>query len=54
MLDVVMKHNIHVKKNVFYGLKEIPKVVDMLKMGHYQGKGVIVVSEKLAILEQSR
>lgn len=49
-----MKHDIHVKKNVFHGLNEIPKVVDMLKMGQYQGKGVIVINEELAMLEQSR
>ncbi|RLL94965.1 hypothetical protein CFD26_101989 [Aspergillus turcosus] len=45
MLDVVVKHNIQVKSSVFYGIQEIPKVVDMLRHGKYQGKGVVVIDK---------
>lgn len=45
MLDVVVKHNIKVSISVFHDIEEIPKVVDMLRQGKYQGKGVIVIDE---------
>ncbi len=45
-MDTVVKHNIKVKMNVFHGIREIPKVVEMLRKGQYQGKGVIVIDEK--------
>ncbi|KAJ5609969.1 hypothetical protein N7510_006688 [Penicillium lagena] len=45
MLDIVVKHNIKVNTNIFYGIEEIPKAVDMLRRGKYQGKGVIVIDE---------
>ena len=45
MMDTVVKHNIKVKINVFRGIKEIPKVVEMLRKGQYQGKAVIVIDE---------
>jgi propanol-preferring alcohol dehydrogenase len=52
MLDVVVKHDIKVKSNIFYGLQEIPKVVELLRQGRYQGKGVIVVDKKLLKSEE--
>jgi propanol-preferring alcohol dehydrogenase len=48
MLDTVVKHNIKVKSNVFHGIHEIPKVVELLRHGKYQGKGIIVIDEELA------
>jgi propanol-preferring alcohol dehydrogenase len=48
MLDVVVKNNIKVKSKVFYGINEIPKVVDMLRKGQYQGKGVIIIDREAA------
>jgi propanol-preferring alcohol dehydrogenase len=54
MLDVVVKNDIKVKTNVFYGINEIPKVVDMLRKGQYQGKGVIVINREAAEMVKSR
>ena len=45
MLDTVVKHHIQVKSSIFHGIQEIPKVVDMLRHGKYQGKGVIVIDK---------
>lgn len=45
MLDIVVKHNIKVNITIFHGIDEIPKAVDMLRHGKYQGKGVIVIDE---------
>lgn len=52
MLDVVVKHNIKISMSVFHGIEEIPKVVDMLRQGKYQGKGVIVIDEDAVKREQ--
>lgn len=46
MLDLVLKHNIQVESKIFYGIHEIPMVVDLLRQGGHQGKGVIVIDEK--------
>lgn len=54
MLDVVVKHNIKVSSSVFHGIEEIPKVVDMLRQGKYQGKGVIVIDEDAVKREQGQ
>lgn len=48
MLQLVVKHNIKVHSNIFHGIHEIPKVVDMLTKGQYRGKGVIVIDEEEA------
>jgi propanol-preferring alcohol dehydrogenase len=48
MLQLVVKHNIKVHSNIFHGIHEIPKVVDMLSKGQYRGKGVIVIDEEEA------
>ena len=43
MLELVAKHNITVKTNPFYGLKEVPKLLELARSGKMQGKGIIVV-----------
>lgn len=45
MLDVVAAHDIKVKANTFYGLREIPKMME-LAQGEDGGEGVVVVSEE--------
>ena len=46
MLDLVAKHDISVKTNPFFGLKEIPKLVELAHSGKMAGKGVVIVEEK--------
>lgn len=48
MMDTVVEHKIKVKTNLFHGIDEIPKVVELLRKGAYQGKGVIVIDEEAA------
>ncbi|KAL8866143.1 MAG: hypothetical protein Q9174_006472 [Haloplaca sp. 1 TL-2023] len=43
MLDFVAEHNICVKTNVFHGLQEIPKLLDLVRSGRMVGKGVVIV-----------
>lgn len=45
MLDVVAEHKISVKTNPFYGLEEIPKVVELAHGGKMKGKGIIIVDK---------
>jgi NADPH-dependent curcumin reductase CurA len=52
MLDTVVKHKIRVRHRVFHGIDEIPKAVEMLHNGQYQGKGVIVIDEEIVKKEQ--
>lgn len=48
MLNAVVEHNIHVENNIFDGLKEIPRVVEMLQNVQYRGKAAFVIDEKAA------
>ena len=48
MMDLVVQHKIKVKTNLFHGIREVPKVVELLRKGAYQGKGVIVIDEEAA------
>ena len=48
MLDTVVKHDIRIESNVFHGLHEVPRAVEMLQTGQSRGKGVIVVDEEAA------
>lgn len=43
MLNFVAEHNITVRTNLFYGLKEIPNLVDLAHSGKMAGKGVVIV-----------
>lgn len=46
MLNMVAEHNISVKTNPFFGLKEVPKLQELAHSGKMVGKGVIVVDEE--------
>lgn len=43
MLEMVAEHNIAVKTNPFFGLEEIPKLLELAHSGKMSGKGVIIV-----------
>lgn len=43
MLNAVVEHNIHLENNVFKGLKEIPRAVEMLQNVQYRGKACFIV-----------
>jgi propanol-preferring alcohol dehydrogenase len=43
MLNDVSKHNIKVETNLFYGLDEVPKMVELAHSGKMRGKAVCVV-----------
>ncbi len=45
MLHAVVEHNIHVQNNIFHGLDEIPRAVEMLKNFEYRGKACFVVDK---------
>lgn len=45
MLYAMVEHKIKLENNIFHGLKEIPRVVEMLKNGQYRGKACIVIDE---------
>jgi alcohol dehydrogenase, propanol-preferring len=45
MLNAVVKYNIHVENNVFRGLDEIPRAVEMLKKAEYRGKACFIVDK---------
>jgi len=46
MLDLVAKHNISVKNNIFHGLKEIDKLIELVHTGKMKGKGVVIVDQE--------
>lgn len=46
MLKIVAEHKISVKTNPFFGLSEIPKLIELAHSGKMQGKGVIIVDEE--------
>ena len=43
MLEFVAEHNISVKTNPFFGLEEIPRLVELAHSGTMAGKGVVIV-----------
>jgi propanol-preferring alcohol dehydrogenase len=43
MLDLVAEHGIKVKTNPFYGLRELPKAVELAHSGKMQGKPVVLI-----------
>ena len=45
MLNAVVDHDVHVENNVFHGLNEIPRAVEMLKKAEYRGKACFVVDK---------
>jgi len=46
MLDMVAKHKISVRTNPVYGLKELPKLIDLAHSGKMSGKGICIVDEE--------
>ena len=46
MLQMVADNGISVKTNPFFGLREIPRLVELAESGKMAGKGVIVVDEE--------
>lgn len=52
MLHAVVDHNIHLENNVFKGLNEIPKAVDMLQKVQYRGKACFIVDPKAVGVER--
>lgn len=46
MLDLVAEKNITVKSSPFFGLNELPKLIDLAHSGKMAGKGILVVDEK--------
>lgn len=45
MLYAVVEHDIKLENNIFHGIKEVPRAVEMLRNGEYRGKACIVVDE---------
>ncbi|KAL8759323.1 MAG: hypothetical protein Q9199_000854 [Rusavskia elegans] len=54
MLDFVAEHNITVKTNPFFGLKEVPNLVELAHSGKMAGKGVVIVDEDEIRKEKER
>ena len=46
MLEVVARHGITVKTNLFYGLEQLPDLVRWAQSGRMQGKGLIIMDEE--------
>lgn len=46
MLDLVAKHKISVKNNIFHGLKEVDKLIELVHTGKMMGKGVVIVDQE--------
>lgn len=45
MLDDVSKYNIKVETNLFYGLDEVPKMVELAHSGKMRGKAICVIDD---------
>ena len=54
MLNLVADNKIHVETNVFHGLNEVPKMVELSHSGKMKGKAVCVVDEKAIEEEQGK
>lgn len=46
MLETVAEHNISVKTNPFFGLREIPRLAELAHSGKMQGKAVVIVDQE--------
>lgn len=46
MLYAYLEHGVKLENNIFHGIKEIPRAVEMLKNAEYRGKACIVVDEE--------
>lgn len=54
MLNEVAKHDIQVETNLSYGLKEVPKMVELSHYGKTKGKAVCVVHQSLLDQEKGK
>lgn len=54
MLDFVAENKITVKTNPFFGLQEIPNLVELAHSGKMAGKGVVIVDEDEIRKEEER
>ena len=45
MLNDAEKHGVKVETNIFYGLEEVPKMVELAHSGKMSGKAVCVVDK---------
>lgn len=45
MLYAYVEHGVKLENNIFHGIKEIPRAVEMLRNGEYRGKACIVIDE---------
>ena len=48
MLNLVAEKNITVNTNPFFGLTELPKLLDLAHSGKMAGKGILIIDEKEA------
>ena len=46
MLKIVAEHKISVKTNPFFGLREIPKLIELAHSGKMQGKAVVIIDKE--------
>ena len=46
MLNETGKHNVKVETNLFYGLDQVPKMVELAHSGKMKGKAVCVVDKE--------
>ena len=54
MLKLVADNKIHVEKNIFHGLNEVPKMVELSHSGKMSGKAVCIVDEELVEAEKGK
>ena len=46
MLKTVAEHKISVKTNPFFGLRDIPQLIELAHSGKMQGKAVVIIDEE--------
>lgn len=46
MLKVAAEKGVTVKANLFHGLNEVPKMIDLSNSGKMAGKAVCIIDEK--------
>lgn len=51
MLNAFVEHDLHLENNVFHGLNEIPRAVEMLKNVQYRGKACFLIDKDAEGLE---
>ena len=54
MLNAFVEHDIHLENNVFNGLNEVPRAVDMLQNVQYRGKAVFKIDKDAEGLEPGK